>query len=152
MGRQVRNNQHKILRFLYHSRGEFKSRKEIEAGTGLTETQVRYALDDIQHYIDRKESDTCGGIQDAYMYHLNSDGRVYVREEIDEIPLEQQNTEELEKHKEEIMLLRASLNSTEDDLKEWMHYSSEWNEKAQKRLNAIEKRLEIIEGKLGIDA
>lgn len=150
MVQQVKNNQDKILRFLYHNRNQFKSRREIEDGTGLTETQVRYALDGIKQYLDQKKSDTRGGIQDAYMYHLNSDGRAYLRNEIDEIPQEQKNSEELDKHKKEIMLLRASLDSTKDNLEDWIRYSSDWNDHAQERFKMIEKRLEIIEKKLDL--
>lgn len=148
MSQSVQDNQHKILRFLYHNRGEYKTRREIEDGANLTEAQVRYALKGIQQYVKKEESDTRGDIQNAYVYHINSDGRMYVKNQIDEIPVEQTNREEIEKHKKEIMLLRSSINKLTDDMEGWKNYSGDWNDKAMKRFKAIEDRLEILEDEL----
>jgi hypothetical protein len=71
MGKQIQKNKNSILRFLYHNRGAFKRRKEIQNGTRLTKTQIQYALDDITALVERKESETKGGIQDAYVYSIN---------------------------------------------------------------------------------
>lgn len=145
MGQSVKDNQHKILRFLYHQRGDFKTRKQIQDGSNLSEAQVRYALKDIDQYIKKDESDTRGDIRNAYVYHINADGRAYVRNEIDEIPVEQKNSEEIEKHKREIMLVRASVNELEDTVENWTEYSGDWNDAAMERFEAIEERLENLE-------
>jgi transcriptional antiterminator len=148
MSQSVQDNQDMILRFLYHERGDYKSRQDIQDGTGLSEAQVRYALKGIQQYVKKEESDTRGDIPNAYVYHINNDGRAYVRKNIGDIPVEQRNSEELDKHKKEIMLVRASVNELEDTLEEWTEYSTEWNNKAERRLQAIEQRLEILENEL----
>ena len=148
MSQSVKDNQNRIMRFLYHNRGEYKTRREIENGTGLSEAQVRYALDEIQKYVKRGESDTRGEIQNAYVYHINSDGRAHVRNEIDEIPVEQKNSEEIEKHKKEIMLTKDSVNKLEDNVTGWIAYSEQWNDTAEKRFEAIEERLERLEDAL----
>lgn len=146
---QVRNNQHKILRFLYHNRGNYKTTSDISDGTGLSKGQVFYALDDwMERYVKVGDEDTRGDIEDANAYVINSDGRAYVRENIGEIPQEQKNEEEIEKHKKEIMLVRASVNELEDTVEEWTEYSGRWNDKAIQRFEAIEKRLENVENKL----
>jgi DNA-binding PadR family transcriptional regulator len=146
---QVRENQHKILRFLYHNRGNYKTTSDISDGTGLSKGQVFYALDEwMERYVKVGDEDTRGDIEDANTYVINSDGRAYVRNGIHKIPQEQRNSEELEKHKKEIMLVRASVNEIEDDLDDWTEYSSRWNDKAMRRFEAIEERLEILEDEL----
>jgi hypothetical protein len=148
------------LRYLYHNRGDYKKRRDIQAETGLTKAQFDYVIDDlVGKYVDREPEDDEeedekdedkdeDEFPDAYEYHINSDGRAYVRNHIDEIPVEQQNSEELEKHKKEIMRLRSAVNEVEDDLAGWIEYSSEWNSTAKRRFEAIEERLEQLEDAL----
>lgn len=156
---KVDENKKKILRYLYHNRGNYKKRRNIQDGTGLTKAQFDYVIDDlVDEYVDRKPDDDDEDEEEVddeedefpvpYEYHINADGRVYVKNNIDEIPVEQKNSEEIEKHKKEIMLLRSSINELTDDVEEWKKYSGEWNEAAEKRFEAIEKRLENIEDAL----
>jgi len=140
-----RKNENMILRYLYHNRGEFCTRREIEDGTGLSEAQVRYALNDIIQYVDRRESETRGDIQNAYVYSINSDGREYVSTEIDEVPQEQENAEELDKLRKEVMILSSRVNDISDELEEWKQYNSRWNDVAENKLNEFERQVENID-------
>lgn len=138
-------NQNMILRYLYHNRGNWKSRSEIENGTGLTEAQVRYALNDIIDLVDRQESETRSGINNAYVYNINSEGREYVQSDIDEIPPEQRNSEEIDRLRKEVMILSSRINDISDELEEWKRYNSRWNDIAEKKLNEFERQIEDID-------
>ena len=134
-----------ILRYLFHHRGNWKSRREIEDGTGLSTAQVRYALNDIMDLVDRNESETRSGINDAYVYSINSDGREYVRTEIDEIPPEQENSEEIDRLRKEIMILSEKINKLSDELDEWKQYNRSWNDTAEGKFKEFERIIENIE-------
>ena len=134
-----------ILRYLYHNRGNWKSRRELEDGTGLTEAQVRYALNDIIQYVDRRESETRGDIQNAYVYSINSDGREYVSTEVDEVPQEQANSEEIDRLKKEVMILSARINELSDELDEWKQYNTSWNDTAEEKFKEFQNIIEILE-------
>lgn len=141
MGKQIQKNKNSILRFLYHNRGAFKRRKEIENGTGLTKTQIQYALDDITALVERKESETKGGIQDAYVYSINKKGRAYIENEIDKIPQEQQNREEIERIEKEIISLNAKICQYKRKLEEWRQYTEKHSEVTENRIRDIEDEL-----------
>ncbi|RKS83490.1 hypothetical protein BDK61_2875 [Haloarcula quadrata] len=146
MTQAKRDNQHKILRFLYMNRGETKSTSEVAHGTDLSKGQVFYALDDwLRKFLKIESGDTSGDIEDANEYIINKRGRRYVREEIDEVSQDLQNAEKLDKHDKEIMRLRAGLNDVQDDLEDWSKYSTEWNETAEERFRSIETRLKYLE-------
>jgi hypothetical protein len=143
MSKLVEENQHSILRYLYHHRGSYKSRREIENGTGLTEAQVRYALDDIiPELVEKKESETRGDIQNAYVYTANSAGREYVENEIDEIPQEQRNREEIEKIAKRVMSLNSKIRRYKDELEDWKQYTEEHTEATENRVRDIEDELD----------
>lgn len=146
MVREKRENQHSILRFLYQNRGDPKSTSEVAEGTQLSKGQVFYALDDwLEKYLKVGDEETRGDIQDANSYIINKRGRRYVREHIDEVSQEQQNSEKLDKHDNELIRLRAGLDDVQTDLEKWSEYSNEWNEIAEQRFEAIEERLENLE-------
>lgn len=149
MTQTKRDNQHRILRYLYHERVNYETTSDIAEGTDLTRGQILYADDEwLREYVDVGSDETRGDIEDANAYTLNSQGRQYVRENGGEALVEQQNRREIEKIEKEIITLRSHIEGTEHDLNRWVKYSSEWTDNAQKRFEAIEQRLKNIEDAL----
>lgn len=129
------------------------SRSEIESGTELSYQQVHRAVDrmvdsDLVKIVDNE--DTRGGIQNKDILELTSKGFNDARDRSLNDDPQVENAEEIEKLKQEIINLRSGLNDAQTDLTEWMKYSSNWNDVAQKRFETIEKRLGLIEEELGI--
>jgi DNA repair ATPase RecN len=65
-----------------------------------------------------------------------------VENEIDEIPQEQRNREEIEKIAKRVMSLNSKIRRYKDELEDWKQYTEEHTEATENRVRDIEDELD----------